>query len=152
MITIVNGDLLDSEAQVIAHQVNCRGVAKSGIAKQIMKKYLMNKTMYAMICKRETPRDLLGTAYCVDNNEGPIVANLFGQDNYGRTEQHTDYWALNDAMAQLRKFMDLKGLTSVAFPYGIGCGLGGGDWNVVCSMIDKHFKHDDIECYLYKLK
>lgn len=152
MIQIIHGNLLETNAQIIAHQTNCRGVARSGVAKQIMKKYPMNEAMYTMICKRENPRDLLGTAYCVSNNEGPIVANLFGQDNYGRTEQHTDYRALNDAMAQLRKFMDLKGLTSVAFPYGIGCGLGGGDWNVVSLIIDKHFKDDDIECYIYKLK
>lgn len=149
MIQIIHGNLLETNAQIIAHQTNCRGVARSGVAKQIMKKYPVNNSMYSMFCKRGSTEYILGTVYCVEVGDGKVVANLFGQDGYGRDRQHTDYEALGSAMRQLRNFMIIEGYTSVAFPYGIGCVRGGGDWSVVSLIIDKHFK--DMECYIYKL-
>ena len=41
---------------------------------------------------------------------------------------------------------------SVAIPYNIGCGLAGGDWNVVYEIIYKLFKNTDINCVLYKFQ
>ena len=35
MIKIIDGDLLNSEADIICHQVNCQGKMNSGVAKQI---------------------------------------------------------------------------------------------------------------------
>lgn len=35
MVKIVNGSLLESEADIIAHQVNCSGVFNSCVAKSI---------------------------------------------------------------------------------------------------------------------
>ena len=149
MIQIIHGNLLETNAQIIAHQVNCRGVAKSGIAKQIMKKYPEVKALYTMLCKRETPEKLIGTALFAECKDGKIIANLFGQNGFGRDRQYTEYEALDNAMKQLREFMLTKGYISVAFPYKIGCGLGGGDWNVVKLLIDKHFR--DFECYVCEL-
>lgn len=39
MIKIIDGDLFSSNADVIAHQVNCSSAMNSGIAKQIRNKY-----------------------------------------------------------------------------------------------------------------
>ncbi|WP_411668007.1 hypothetical protein [Bacillus subtilis] len=39
MIKIIQGDLLEAKENIIAHQVNCKGVMGSGIALQIKKKY-----------------------------------------------------------------------------------------------------------------
>ena len=41
---------------------------------------------------------------------------------------------------------------SVAIPYNIGCGLAGGDWNIVYEIISKLFKNTDINCVLYKFQ
>ena len=41
MVTFHNGNILDSGADIICHQVNCRGVMGSGVAKQI--KELLDK-------------------------------------------------------------------------------------------------------------
>lgn len=35
MIKIIQGDLLEAKENIIAHQVNCKGVMGSGVAKQI---------------------------------------------------------------------------------------------------------------------
>ena len=36
---IIDGNLLDSDATVICHQVNCQGKMNSGVAKAIRNKY-----------------------------------------------------------------------------------------------------------------
>ena len=150
MVTEINGDLLQSTAQVIAHQVNCMGVAGAGLAKQIMDKYPENLHFYLNHCSRFSADYLLGTALFVECTDGKIIANLFGQKRFGRdNKMYTDYGALDTALGFLRKFMDEKGLTSVAFPYKLGCGLGGGDWKVVESILKKRF--GDLDCYIYKL-
>lgn len=38
---------------------------------------------------------------------------------------------------------------TIALPYGIGCGLAGGSWDVVYKIIDETF--DDYNVTLYKL-
>ena len=39
MIKIVNGNIVSAKEQIIAHQVNCRGVMGAGLALQIRNKY-----------------------------------------------------------------------------------------------------------------
>ena len=41
-----NGNLLDAQTAVIAHQVNCQGVMGSGVAKQIRDKWTNVYTAY----------------------------------------------------------------------------------------------------------
>ena len=39
---------------------------------------------------------------------------------------------------------------SVALPYGIGCGLAGGDWNTVYDIIKEVFANDDRKVFICK--
>lgn len=39
---------------------------------------------------------------------------------------------------------------TIAMPYGIGCGIANGDWNIVCKIIEEIFS--DYNVTLYKLK
>jgi O-acetyl-ADP-ribose deacetylase (regulator of RNase III) len=57
----------------------------------------------------------------------------------------TDYNALYDALTHLREIMKNHRWKSVAFPYGMSCGLGGGSWNVVYAMICDVFENSEIE-------
>lgn len=52
-IRIVNGDIFQSGADIIVHQVNCQGVMKSGVARQVWKKISCNfrcVSKYAETC------------------------------------------------------------------------------------------------------
>ena len=145
-ITFHQGDLItDSPASVICHQVNCQGVMGSGIAKQIRIAYPRVFEQYQIYCseKMSNNQPLLGRCQLVytDCKKFRIVANLFGQGQYGTEKQQTDYKALQTALRSLahNKFLADRHLT-VAFPYGMGCGLGGGDWNNVSKLIDSEFK------------
>ncbi len=46
MIKIIDGNLFDTKAKIIAHQVNCRGVMGSGVALQIKERYPYVYEMY----------------------------------------------------------------------------------------------------------
>lgn len=140
-IEIYSGDLIvDSKVNVICHQVNCQGVMGAGIAKQIHKTYPRVFTQYKKLCeyKKATRSSPLG--YCqfvwVDENHSRCVANLFGQEYYGRTKQQTNYEMLRRALQKLatNKYLIDNNMT-LGFPYLIGCALGGGDWNIVLPML-----------------
>lgn len=62
---------------------------------------------------------------------------MAGQLSYGQSGKYTDYEAL---------YLCLKTIDCVArdlkrplyVPYGLGCGLAGGDWEIVYPLITEH--------------
>lgn len=145
-VEVVSGDLLESDAQMIGHQVNNKGVMGSGVAKQIKAKYPEAYVQY----RRFFGIGAMGNCQFVFVDEGKIVCNLFGQSAYGRDEDsiYTDYVALNRAMVRMATYARDNNLT-VALPYGIGAGYGNGDWTIIYRMIESAFK--DHHVVLYKL-
>lgn len=149
MITIIEGDILSAEEEVIAHQVNCRGVMGAGLAKQIKKKYPVAFKEYKEKCNEfENREDLLGTAQVVSVGDNKQIANLFAQLTYGTKKKQTDYDALRKALSDLKSFLKQYNL-SLALPFGIGCGLAGGDWEIVSSMIEEIFEDYPVTLYKY---
>lgn len=132
------GSVLDSDAPIIAHQVNCIGVMGAGVAKCIRKKYPDIMTTYSRWCKTYGS-NLLGMVldYPTDNNQ--IIANCFAQDKTG-SDRQTNYEAFYNCLVNLKKAVDYYGFEHrIAFPYKIGCGLGGGDWSIILAMIKSVF-------------
>ena len=74
---------------------------------------------------------------------------MFAQDGYGRGEIQTDYKAFENCVKNLKEKAEEHNLT-VAMPYNIGCGLAGGDWNVIFSILEKYFKYSPINLYIVK--
>ena len=161
MIKIVNGDLLQSNLPLIAHQTNCLGVMGAGIARSIKNKWNIVYTQYVDICKTfEYSKDLLGKCQICVTEELPIrfVANLFGEYSFTESvapfeNRHTDYNALKKALLNLKAFCEDEEVTGVGIPYKLGCGLAGGDWDgVVYPMLQELFANDStITLYIYKL-
>lgn len=152
MITIIDGDLLSSNADIIAHQVNCQGKMNSGVAKQIREKYPDVYNVYMKWCEMcvKYKDVLLGRCQLVKTRNGKLIANLFGQLGYGYDgKQYTDLNALKNAMINLRdyhiRYMDKA--TVVAMPYKIGCARGGANWDDVYKIIDEIFKDYTVELW-----
>lgn len=150
MIKIIQGNLFDSKADIIAHQVNCQGIMGSGVARQVKKKYPTVFDMYEDMCITNTSKNLLGIAQiCIVSND-TIIANLFAQDSYGYHhdgKQYTDLSALYCALSGLRRYALYKDF-SIAIPYKIGCARGGADWeNEVFPMIQTLFKNANMEIW-----
>lgn len=148
MIKIIDGDLLNSEATIICHQVNCQGKMGSGIAKQIKERYPEVFIAYQGLCKYYKDC-LLGDCQVVETHDGKHVANLFGQLGYGYDgRQYTDLQALKRSMIKLRNRcnLNLKNIT-IAMPYKIGCVRGGANWDEVYVIIEEVFKDFDVELW-----
>lgn len=150
-VTIVRGDLLEADADIICHQVNCQGVMGSGVAKQIADKWPYVKKEYTEFCrKRKQKEDLLGDTMLVPSNgiqrKGePMILSIFGQFYYGHDGVYTDYSALTKAFRKMNRLY--KGMT-LAFPHGFGCGLAGGDWQDVEQMLVKLLPDCNVKIYL----
>ena len=155
MVKYENGNILSTETDIICQQVNCQGVMGSGLAKEIRMWFPGCYEGYRMFCKGKNPNDLLGkvcwvSEKIVNADIKYTFANIFGQLNYGRGNvRYTSYDALESGLKEVYKFAKENNL-SVSIPHGIGCGLGGGDWNVVHEMIEKIFS-DDVICEIWKI-
>lgn len=132
---VIHGDLFDTDCRIIAHQVNCQGVMKDGVAKAIKEQYEKSHYQYISYCGRRTPEECLGNIVAV-HDRGKIIVHLFGQLDYGYDGvKYTDYQALREAMEDLAEYVPDG--EAIAIPYHLGCGLGGGDWDTVRQIIDE---------------
>jgi len=145
MIKYVKGDLFTTDANIIAHGVNCRGGFGSGIAGIIKVKY--PKVRHYYLDKFEEEGWKLGDVQFVKLGSGDqYIANCATQDSYlPRGIQHVNYDAVEIAMKRLRNFAMVDNLT-IAIPK-IGAGLAGGDWNIIEEIINKVFDDYPIICY-----
>ena len=147
-----DGNLLDAQTDVIAHQVNCQGVMSSGVAKQIRDKWPDVFDQYDYYV-RMYEKDCLGTCQLIQINESQFVANLFGQRYYGRENlRYTSYDGIYDALVKLKVHMNTRGCKSIAFPYKMSSDRGGADWNIILAMIESIFKNTDITIEIWALK
>jgi O-acetyl-ADP-ribose deacetylase (regulator of RNase III) len=156
-IHVVQGNLLESDCTVIAHQCNCFSTMGAGIAKQIKAKY--PEAYEADRFFGQSPEDRLGKYSIVAYAEPPlIICNLYGQFRYGRDKQHTDYDALNSAMEYMFQMLSVNQHSvfshfpiKLGMPYGMGAGLAGGQWDIIYHLIQSLSVKYDIDVYLYKL-
>jgi len=156
MIHFVKGDLLDSDCDYICHQVNCRGVMGAGIARQIRERWPWVFTSYHAYCDRCKSRNesLLGNIWGVkidhDNRNPQWVINMFAQEEYGYYGgRFTSYDAFANCLEAMRDRLPRD--KTIAFPKGIGCGLGGGDWNIILRLIETVLG-ETFEVYIYELE
>lgn len=151
MIKYVDGNILTCDAKIRCHQVNCFGIMDAGLAKQIKLKYPEIFNFYRNLCYKYSPEKLLGTVHFARCHDKTIIANMFSQKDYGNDGKvYTDYTALDSCIEHVYNKAKAESC-NVAFPYFLGCGYGGGDWNEVEKVIKKYFDNSNIECLIVKL-
>ena len=140
MFKYVKGDLVTGDFPVFCHQVNCRGKMGSGIAGQIRQKYPEVFTSYEKVTASSPMKTLLGSNDYVETNDDRVCISMFAQMNYGYDhKKYTSYDAFWECLNGLKYYLNnvQEKYKTVAFPYKIGCGLGGADWDIIEKMIDK---------------
>lgn len=153
MVKTIECDLFDAPASVIAHQVNCLGMMGAGVARQIALRFPDVYMEYVNLCHqhRYSRKSLLGSNLNVFVTPDLMVVNMFAQENVGTSAVQTDYGALRACMESLRDQTNAQ--DTIAMPYMIGCGLGGGDWNIVHRIIrDELSDRNVLLCKLPKKK
>ena len=99
--------------------------------------------------------DLLGMITWTELENGRYIMNFFSQDKFlPRGVCHTDYEAFTDCCRALKGFIIEYNLDKsniiIGFPYKIGCGLAGGNWDVVSAIIEHEFEGYEVEVYEYE--
>lgn len=142
---------------LVCHQVNCMGVMGAGLAKQLRTKFPSMYQSYKAFCDNaKDRRSLLGgiDIHPVNyNGYDYTIVSIFGQETYGRGKCHTDYQALRKAFQTIRTMampLPARPLTRVRIPYRMGCGLAGGDWSIVSSIIQEELLNHDIIVEIWK--
>ena len=148
----VNGDITEVTSGIICHQVNCQGVMGAGVALAIRRKW---GAVYPTYRKAYINDNLqLGNVIYVVVGPGLIVANLCGQNRYGRIGIYTDYEALHKTIQHVSetRVTTVKQVGTqipVYFPNRMGCCLAGGDWNIVIRIIGKYIPDAKIVNYVH---
>lgn len=117
---------------VIIHGVNARGVMGSGVAKDI--RIAFPEAFHKYLEAYSSGFLELGSISFVTLANGVVVVNACTQNFYGYDgAMYVNYDAVRNCLAAVK-------LTFPEGPYflpKIGCGLGGGDWNVVSKIIEE---------------
>ena len=145
MITeYVKDSILNTPHKYIAHGVNCQGVMRSGVAKVLLDKYPQVRSEYLQLYEQmermmlESTKEMLGVVQFVDCQD-KIVLNMFTQNSYGYDKkQYVSYEAIKNCFEELTKYFNENNseMVTVAIPK-IGCGLAGGDWEIVEKIINE---------------
>lgn len=160
-----NSDITNSKSDIICHQVNCQGKMGSGVAKAIKEKFPSAYRMYMQKFEGTGNssvifKALMGSVQYVRipdnerNNWGDqYVANMFAQFYYGYDgKRYTDYDAFYNCLEDIKRFAKEHSIvSSIAFPYRIGCDRGGANWNIILTMIEEVFKDLDIKIEIHSL-
>lgn len=150
MLSIIIGDLLEQDFDVIGHQANCLNIMGAGIALQIK-----NKFPNAFEVDRLVNQNNKYGNFSISRTQKPYIANLYGQyaigKIYNKMLKYDNLKALESALEGLLNYMSYDSLKTLGLPYMIGCGLAGGDWCKTFEMIKKlSKKHDNIDIYLVR--
>ena len=140
MITFHEGNIFNGNCDVVCHQVNCQGAMGSGIAKEMRQRFPEVYEKFRTTYREHENK--LGNIDIIPVCEGArTVVNMYAQDNYlPRGIQHTDYAAFETCLRKIKEaFYDKRHNITIGFPYKIGCGLGGGDWDTVLGLIERVF-------------
>lgn len=165
MISIYNGSILNAKTDFIMHQVNCQSVMGSGVAKVLRDFDEGVYNHYKIVSEKRKLHNipLLGDNdyyWIMNHNNQQCIVSMFAQDKYGYDgNQYTDYEAFRTCLRQFKASWSawvenidknnnkILKRTSVALPYNIGCGRGGGDWVKIYSIIKEELVDYDVELW-----
>ncbi len=130
MIEIVTGDLFEATEKYLVHQCNCVTNKAAHLAFDVFEKY-----PYADIYTARTQPDQPGHIIIRGNGKDQrYVAAILGQYYPGRPRFPKS--TLDGIPARekyfyhgLLRLAQVEDLESVAFPWRVGCGAAGGDWD-----------------------
>jgi O-acetyl-ADP-ribose deacetylase (regulator of RNase III) len=143
----------------IVHCCNDIGAWGAGFVVAISKRWKSPEMEYRKWYKEREPRFDLGEVQIVqveDNSDGKIfVCNIIGQRGIGIQNGQIPlrYEALEMGFRKIIKTIRNDNHTNATIHMPrIGCGLAGGDWEVVDRIIQATFCINDIQVFVYDFK
>lgn len=142
MLTIIKGNVFESEAQTIVNTVNCLGVMGKGIALEYKKRYPEMFIKYKQLCDKKLFN--IGQLWLY-KTENKWILNFPTKLDW-RNKTEIEYLELG-----LKKFVNeykIKGITSIGFPL-LGANNGGIDPKVSLNIMCKYLQECEIPVYIY---
>lgn len=128
-MNFLNRDITTIKTGIIVHQVNCQKKMGKGLALQLKNKYFQH---YLDFLKKEP---ILGDIVVSKINPQLYVIGIYGQFDYGYGKCFTDYEAFEEGIIKVIDISKKENLP-VYVPYKIGCGLAGGDWDIILNILE----------------
>ena len=149
MIHEVEGDILLTGAQAIAHGVAPNDPMNQGLALSLHERYAAMHKDFHHWCHQQHPKP--GEAWAWGGAEGVRIINLLTQEGgYGGGNKpgKASEPNVNHALRALKKIIQKEGFSSVALPR-LATGVGGLDWDQVKPLIQSQLGDLDIPVYVY---
>ena len=149
MIKYLNGNLLDSDCDVICHGCNCFHAMNSGIAREIRSTYPESYSADVSDSIKGDKKKLGDFTFAKTKHKSldkdVIVSNCYTQYNYGGNQINGDYIAIKKVMQKIKDTFPTQKIGMNK----IGCGLGGLSWNKVESIINSVFGNREVYVYIF---
>jgi len=145
----VEGDILLTGAQAIAHGVAPNDPMNQGLALSLHERYPAMHKDFHHWCHQQHPKP--GEAWAWGGAEGVRIINLLTQEGgYGGGNKpgKASEPNVNHALRALKKIIQKEGFSSVALPR-LATGVGGLDWDQVKPLIQSQLGDLDIPVYVY---
>ena len=123
-LKVIEKNILDIKKGVIIHQVNNSGIMDGEITKKIVSKYPEHNDDYIRAGK------FMGTIVITAVNDDLGIMGFVVQDG-----EKIDYQSFEMCLERLRRIHSCDEIIEFYMPVKIGCGLAGGDWNIIYKMI-----------------
>ncbi len=149
MIHEVEGDILLTGAQAIAHGVAPNDPMNQGLALSLHERYPAMHKDFHHWCHVQHPKP--GEAWMWGGAEGVRIVNLLTQEGgYGGGNKPgpASTTNVNHCLRALKKIVQKEGFTSIALPR-LATGVGGLDWSDVKTLIESQLGELDIPIYVY---
>ena len=156
MLKIVNDDLLNAKEQYICQQTNCISVNAHGLSETIRVKlgvdpYSLRRALNGRNHAIAEDCDVPGTIKVFKNVICMLAQYGMGKPyKYGNKVEDSFEKRLLWFKTCLFEISKLKP-SSVAFPYNIGCGLAGGNWEDYLAALNHFSNYFQIPVTLYKI-
>lgn len=149
MLQEVTGDILLTQAQLIAHGVAPNDHFESGLARALRERWPAMVKDFRHYYHVAHPKP--GEVWIWGGAEGVRIANLMTQEpavgDHGHPGRATEA-NVNHALRSLRHEIEKNGFTSVALPR-LATGVGGLDWAEVRPLIHHHLGDLKIPVFVY---
>ncbi len=134
-------DILTVRKGIICHQINPYAMG-AGLALAIRKKWPVHYMDFESWKKYRKGTGLGEVVFTYPHEwDDFVIAGMCAQPRYGpRSQCWTDYAALGECLDKVFQFAREQedGPFEIFIPWKIGCGLGGGNWKIVESLIDEY--------------
>ena len=150
MIVEVEGDILLSGAEAIAHGVAANDPMNQGLAASLHENFPSMHKDFHHWCHLQYPK--LGSAWIWSGAQGTRIINLITQEGgreHGSKPGKASVSSVNHALRALKKLVATEGLSSIALPR-LATGVGGLRWEDVRPLIFNQLSDMDADIFVYE--